>query len=562
MGGFANILGSVLYGKRSGGVVKPNPRTLGTFNGKLYQPPPDPGNPITLGPDSGYTPEQADLRATIARPPQEGVKPDGTKIGGLRRVLGTIASNVGPLIGGPAVAGIGEKLLHPGLDKWNSDVVRKQALAQMSVDARNHQDLEANRQAMRDARTDALQTRQDTLNEQQRQHALGQVEQIRKDGGREIEDAPTLPETRQALRPQMPTAVGQPAPPPQIVPQNVQGPSPVEQIDDETGKPMSQVGRVQEIAVPGQAKPTRMVRYSAQTKREMAAADLKSKTAATKETWEALPPEMASALNLAPDTKVPSLAPYAQMYEAKLKDNNLHFESNTNDETGDVTTRGFDAKTGEVKFAHTAKGEAKKRPQVSILNAANARGDKSYQFNIGELNNARKPVDEAVGRLGRLQDTIAQGNMQADALVAPELLTVMAGGAGSGLRMNEAEIARIIGGRTQYENLKAFLQKWNTDPNAARSITPDQEKQIKKLVSTVHSKLLAKQGVLTEARKALIDSEDPGVHRQAVATALEKLAAIDGSSDGGASAPGGGIPQVGQTFNGSKVLKVTPITSK
>lgn len=352
-----------------------------SFAGGIYKGASDPGNQLDMGPDSGYTPQQIQEAKLTANPPREGYKEDGTKIGGLRRVLGTIASTVGPMIGGPAVAGLGDKLLYPGRDKYNSDLARAQRLSALSVDARNHQDLEANRQAMRDARSDAQQARQDALTEQQRQHALGRVEQIRKDGGREIDDAPTIPEARQALRPQMPTAVNQPAPPPQIVPQNVQGPSPVEQIDDETGKPMSQVGRVEEIAVPGQDKPTRMVRLSAQSKRDAAAADLKSKTAATKETWEALPPEMASALNLAPDTKVPNLAPYAQMYEAKLKDNNLHFESNTNEENGDVTTRGFDAKTGDVKFAHTAKGEAKKRPQaINIHNqqATDPAGIESY----------------------------------------------------------------------------------------------------------------------------------------------------------------------------------------
>jgi hypothetical protein len=62
-----------------------------------------------------------------------------------------------------------------------------------------------------------------------------------------------------------------------------------------------------------------------------------------------------------------------------------------------------------------------------------------------------------VPRFGRLRDTLNQKSPQADALVAPELLTVIAGGQGSGLRMNEAEIARSVGGRSHLEDLKAAL---------------------------------------------------------------------------------------------------------
>lgn len=157
-----------------------------------------------------------------------------------------------------------------------------------------------------------------------------------------------------------------------------------------------------------------------------------------------------------------------------------------------------------------------------------ARSDKSYQLQSGRLDKIRQPVDQLIQRLGRLNDTLAQNNPQADALIAPELMTVMAGGQGSGLRMTDTEIERIVGGRSAWENLKAKVQHWSTNPEEARSITPDQDKQIRALVSMVHSKLASKQQILDETEESLISSDDPKEHRRIVADARKKLDAIDG----------------------------------
>ncbi len=163
----------------------------------------------------------------------------------------------------------------------------------------------------------------------------------------------------------------------------------------------------------------------------------------------------------------------------------------------------------------------------SVDNATKSRADKSYQYNSSQLDKYQQPVEQLTQRLGRLQDTLDQHNPQADALVGPELLTVMAGGQGSGLRMNEAEISRVVGGRSAWQNLQAAIQHWNTNPADARSITPAQDQQIRALVGTVQQKLLAKGRVLDGARQTLINSDDPEIHRQAVVAARAQLDAID-----------------------------------
>lgn len=158
---------------------------------------------------------------------------------------------------------------------------------------------------------------------------------------------------------------------------------------------------------------------------------------------------------------------------------------------------------------------------------ADARADKSYQFNSGQLEKVAAPVDQAIGRMSRLQDALAQNTPQADALIAPELLSVMAGGAGSGLRMNEAEIARIVGGRSKWETLKSSINQWNTDPSKATTITDEQRSEIRSLVSEVDKKLKAKQSALDEARQGLINSDDPTEHKKLVVNARTKMTQID-----------------------------------
>jgi hypothetical protein len=195
--------------------------------------------------------------------------------------------------------------------------------------------------------------------------------------------------------------------------------------------------------------------------------------------------------------------------------------------------------------------------------AGDARSDKSFQYNQGELDKLTNPISQLTMRMGRMQDTINQGSPQADALVGPELLTVMAGGQGSGLRMNEAEIARVVGGRSNWESLKASINKWQLDPSKANSITPDQRQQIRALVKTVSDKLNSKQEILNQAAGDLVNSDDPKEHRGIVQKARLGLNSIDEgnqAAQGGGNAPQGATQEVwlggklaGHVVNGAYV---------
>jgi hypothetical protein len=187
------------------------------------------------------------------------------------------------------------------------------------------------------------------------------------------------------------------------------------------------------------------------------------------------------------------------------------------------TTNAMRAQT--AAFAQQAREDAKG-------SKVDARSDKSYSYNNDKLDKLGKPIEDAQARMGRLQDTLAQGTPQADALIAPELLTIMAGGAGSGLRMNEAEIARIVGGRSKWESLQAAANQWRLDPTKANTITPEQRKEIHALVGAVNVKLQAKQQALDSARENLLNSDDPKDHRRIVTDAHHALTQVDEQAGG------------------------------
>lgn len=140
--------------------------------------------------------------------------------------------------------------------------------------------------------------------------------------------------------------------------------------------------------------------------------------------------------------------------------------------------------------------------------------DKSYQFHTSQVSALAKPIQDRMDRMDRLKQSLDAHTPQADALVAPELLTAMAGGQGSGLRMNEAEISRIVGGRTAFEGLKSTLQKFVNSPNEPFLITDAQRSQIYSLLDSVHQRAQQNQDAIIDAQQRLSTAETPQEHKK------------------------------------------------
>jgi hypothetical protein len=109
--------------------------------------------------------------------------------------------------------------------------------------------------------------------------------------------------------------------------------------------------------------------------------------------------------------------------------------------------------------------------------------------------------------------------------------------------MTEAEIARIVGGRSNWQNLQAAAQKWSLDPSKASSITPAQRGQIRSLVNAIADKMTTQQNVYNYSRQQLLGTTDPGQRRQIVSTAAQQSMRINTAPETGA----GGAPAAGFT---------------
>jgi hypothetical protein len=169
---------------------------------------------------------------------------------------------------------------------------------------------------------------------------------------------------------------------------------------------------------------------------------------------------------------------------------------------------------------------------------ADSRQDKSFQFNQEQLEKIRTPVDQRATRMVTLKDSLAQGTPQADALIAPELLTAAAGGAGSGLRMNEAEISRIVGGRNQWQTLLAKAQAWQTDPTKGFALTPSQRVQVGQLIDVMSKRLDMKRQILDSSTQALADPQaSVDDHRRILSDAHVALDKVDSLSDAAGAQP-------------------------
>jgi hypothetical protein len=201
---------------------------------------------------------------------------------------------------------------------------------------------------------------------------------------------------------------------------------------------------------------------------------------------------------------------------------------------GDDLEKFYQQGVAEKRWPDSTKGReaaeaaftgAKRNPEAGA-EKANARDDREYQYAQTAITNLRKPIADRAERFSRLADTMDQGTPQSDALVAPELLSVMAGGQASGLRMNQAEIERIVGGRTKWEDLKAKIDAWQLDPSKGFALTPAQRTQVKALMNAAGGRIQKKIDIIDDANEQL-STAGPGDYRRILSETTKKLDQAD-----------------------------------
>jgi hypothetical protein len=174
-----------------------------------------------------------------------------------------------------------------------------------------------------------------------------------------------------------------------------------------------------------------------------------------------------------------------------------------------------------------------------------------------ELDKRATPVENQLAAK-ELGTALNQRTPGADAIIAPLVLkaTISSTGTG-GFRMNEPEINRVVGAGSHWDSLKRALLKWDTDHSQALSLTDDQREDLRKLAREIRKGATQVSRQITDARHKIDDADDlAGVNhaRTTLQETLDKMESED-EGDGGAS---GGLPQVGGTFMGGKVLSITP----
>lgn len=171
--------------------------------------------------------------------------------------------------------------------------------------------------------------------------------------------------------------------------------------------------------------------------------------------------------------------------------------------------------------------------------AADSLLQRSYQYTNTQIEKLRQPVDQQVSNLTQAREELAQGTPASDALAIPKILSATSGGQGSGLRMNEAEIARIVGGRSNWESIKAWAQRWSRDPQKAGTLTPDQRQQLTAVIDAISQRATKKLDRITKAGTDLVGATDPLTHRRIFGDLQRDLSTLD-------TTPAAGGQQIGR----------------
>ena len=125
-----------------------------------------------------------------------------------------------------------------------------------------------------------------------------------------------------------------------------------------------------------------------------------------------------------------------------------------------------------------------------------------------ELDKWAAPIDAQIKSINDLGTMLNARTPEADTLIAPLVLKATIAGTGTGFRMTQSEINQVVGGRSKWETLKANLQKWETDPKKALSITDEQRTQLRDIAKAVRKKANEKMTKITKARDAMDDAMD------------------------------------------------------
>lgn len=248
----ANVEGIAMKGRLPGIAMPPGRRgvRIGGGGGQIATTPEMAGAPIqdtpggdaSIGADERYKSDLEGYRGAL----EKGL-PQAT---GLRGVLGKILTYGAPFVAGPMAAQLGQRVLYPGMDQYQSDIERRKAILDADQKAAQLQSLQEERKSLQENRLASAEARKQSMQQAKQGQYERTVTGIEGKGGYEVGgDVPSM----------MPSLPGQS---PSMAPQTVEGPDnlpsfsslggrPSEtQADPVSGLPLPSIGSIRRVETP------------------------------------------------------------------------------------------------------------------------------------------------------------------------------------------------------------------------------------------------------------------------------------------------------------------------
>ena len=126
---------------------------------------------------------------------------------------------------------------------------------------------------------------------------------------------------------------------------------------------------------------------------------------------------------------------------------------------------------------------------------------KVYDDYTKQVDKVSTPMEAVSARTTLLLHNLDARNKQSDSQVAPELLSIASGGVGSGLRMNEAEISRVVGGRSVWDALIAAANKVREGEG---TFSDEQRAEMHKIGEYIYDRSAAVTTVYSDAKDRML----------------------------------------------------------
>lgn len=189
-----------------------------------------------------------------------------------------------------------------------------------------------------------------------------------------------------------------------------------------------------------------------------------------------------------------------------------------------------------------AGAEAAARMPTELAIAATNRqanlGNQSYAQAHADIAKEAGPLEQTAQKIANIKERIANGMPQDWANVPAMVLSLSAGGQGSGLRMNQALIEQELGGAGKWAQLQGFAQQFNPNTDNASKIGDIQKAQFKSVVASIDKQVQARLDVVNGARTQLnaASPSDTSAHRAIADGVHTKLQQLDQQPGGGVTA--------------------------